>query len=157
MAFQLSPGVNVSEIDLTTIVPSVVSSAGAYAGTFNWGPASKIIQVDSEKTLYQMFTPANPDSNSAVSFFTCSSFLAYGNNLNLVRAVGANSKNADSNTSVTNVQVKNEDVFQASYMLTNNGNSYGPFMARYPGALGNGITVSVCDNPTDFATWTYKG
>ena len=157
MAFQLSPGVNVSEIDLTTIVPSVVSSAGAYAGTFNWGPASKIIQVDSEKTLYEMFTPANPDSNTAVSFFTCSSFLAYGNNLNVVRAVGANSKNADSNTSVTNVQVKNEDVFQASYMLTNNGNSYGPFMARYPGALGNGIVVSVCDNPTDFATWTYKG
>jgi hypothetical protein len=156
MAFQLSPGVNVSEIDLTTVVPSVVTSAGAYAGTFNWGPAAKIVRVDSEKTLYNMFTPANPDSNSAISFFTSASFLAYGNNLQIVRAVGANSKNADANTSATNVQVTNEDVFQASYMLTNNANTYGPFMARYAGALGNGITVSVCDNPTDFATWTYK-
>ena len=30
MAFQLSPGVNVSEIDLTTIVPSVATSIGAH-------------------------------------------------------------------------------------------------------------------------------
>ena len=29
MAFQLSPGVNVSEIDLTTIVPSVATSMKA--------------------------------------------------------------------------------------------------------------------------------
>jgi len=155
MAFQLSPGVNVSEIDLTTIVPSVVTSAGAYAGTFNWGPASKVIQVDSEKTLYNMFTPANPDSNTATSFFTCASFLAYGNNLNIVRAVGANSKNADANTSANNVQITNEDVFQASYMLTNNANTYGPFIARYAGSLGNALSVSVCDS-VGFTTWTYK-
>jgi hypothetical protein len=157
MAFQLSPGVNVSEIDLTTVVPSVVSSTGAYAGTFNWGPAQKIIQVDSEKTLYNMFTPAKPDSNSAISFFTSSSFLAYGNDLRIVRAVGANSKNSDSNTSVINVQVANEDVFQASYMLTNNANTYGPFMAKYPGAIGNSLKISLCDDPTAFTTWTYKG
>ena len=34
MAFQLSPGVNVSEIDLTTIVPAVATSVGAFAGPF---------------------------------------------------------------------------------------------------------------------------
>ena len=32
MAFQLSPGVMISEVDLTTIVPSVSTTAGAYAG-----------------------------------------------------------------------------------------------------------------------------
>jgi len=155
MAFQLSPGVNVSEIDLTTIVPSVVSSAGAYAGMFNWGPANKVIQVDSEKTLYNMFTPANPNSNTATSFFTCASFLAYGNNLNIVRTLGANSRNADANTSANNVQITNEDVFQASYMLTNNANTFGPFIARYSGSLGNALTVSVCDS-VGFTNWTYK-
>jgi hypothetical protein len=38
MAFQLSPGVNVSEIDLTTVVPSVLTTAGAFTGQFPWGP-----------------------------------------------------------------------------------------------------------------------
>ena len=48
MAFQLSPGVNVSEIDLTTIVPSVASSIGAHAGIFAWGPANEIVTIGSE-------------------------------------------------------------------------------------------------------------
>jgi phage tail sheath protein FI len=73
-----------------------------------------------------------------------------------VRAIGANSKNADANTSATNPQVVNEDVFQASYMLNNNANTYGPFIAKYPGTLGNGLKVAVCDNSSDFSTWTYK-
>ena len=47
MAFQISPGVNVSEVDLTTVVPSVLTTAGAFAGTFKWGPANKLILIDS--------------------------------------------------------------------------------------------------------------
>ena len=158
MAFQISPGVNVSEIDLTTVVPSVLTSAGAFAGYFPWGPAQKIIQIPDEKTLVNRFTGGmGPDSNSAISFFTASSFLAYGNNLQVVRSVGANARNAIANTSATTtVQVLNADNFQASYLTTTNGNAYGPFVARYPGALGNSLTVSVCDNSTTFSTWTYK-
>ena len=34
MAFQISPGVNVSEIDQTTVVPAVLTTAGAFAGKF---------------------------------------------------------------------------------------------------------------------------
>ena len=34
MAFQVSPGVNVSEIDLTTVVPAVSSTTGAFAPAF---------------------------------------------------------------------------------------------------------------------------
>ena len=40
MAFQVSPGVNVSEIDTTTVVPSVSTSTGAIAGSFQWGPVN---------------------------------------------------------------------------------------------------------------------
>lgn len=38
MAFQLSPGVNVTEKDLTTIVPTVATTAAGMAGLFEWGP-----------------------------------------------------------------------------------------------------------------------
>ena len=50
MAFQLSPGVNVSEVDLTTVVPSVLTTAGAFVGTFSWGPAQKIKLRSEEHT-----------------------------------------------------------------------------------------------------------
>jgi hypothetical protein len=80
--------------------------------------------------------------------------LAYGNNLQVVRAVNSGTKNAV-NTG-TAPQVLNKDAFQ--YTLLNSGasNSYGAFMARYPGALGNSLTVSVVDagsNTTQFASW----
>jgi len=150
MAFQLSPGVNVTEIDLTTIVPSVSSTAGAFAGAFNWGPVNKIYPVDSEITLAKRFTgsqTAGPDSNTYISFMTAASFLAYGNNLQVVRACGANSNNAVSATS-TALQIQNSDQFQYTYLSQNNNGTYGSFVARYPGALGNSLTVSVCDANT---------
>lgn len=156
MAFQISPGVNVSEVDMTTVVPSVLTTAGAFAGTFQWGPADKVKVIDSEINLVKTF--GKPDTNSAVSFFTAANFLAYGNNLNLVRSVGAAAKNADANNTVTNVQVKNEDAFEDAYLNNNNSNNYGPFMAKYPGAIGNSLKVEVFDsaNTTLFNAWTYK-
>jgi hypothetical protein len=149
---QLSPGVITTETNLTTVVPSVLTTAGAYAGAFNWGPGKLITTVDSERTLVDIFY--KPDSNTASSFWTAASFLAYGNNLQVVRAVNSGTKNAV-NTG-TAPQVLNKDAFQ--YTLLNSGasNSYGAFMARYPGALGNSLTVSVVDagsNTTQFASW----
>ena len=151
MAFQLSPGVNVSEVDLTTVVPSVLTTAGAFAGNFAWGPANKVILIDNELSLSKTF--GKPNSNSATSFFTASSFLAYGNNLNVVRAISNDSTNATSNNSIL---VKNYEEFQYVYLNNSNLNEYGAFIAKYPGVLGNSLSVSVCDNAGDFATWTYK-
>ena len=128
MAFQLSPGVNVSEIDLTTVVPSVSTSAGAFAGAFQWGPVNKKVLIPDEITLVSTF--GKPDSNTYTGFFTCASFLAYGNNLTVTRAANNTTFNADSNTSSTNIQVANPDVFEISYLNSNNANTYGPFMAR---------------------------
>ena len=153
MAFQLSPGVNVSEIDLTTVVPSVLTTAGAFAGTFAWGPANKAILVDSEITLTRTF--GTPDSNSATSFFTASSFLAYGNNLSVVRAIGGDCVNSTSNTSTGGISIANSDEYEDNY-TANNLNLYGAFSGRYAGALGNSLTVEVCANSATFATWQYK-
>jgi len=155
MAFQISPGVNVSEVDLTTVVPSVLTTAGAFAGSFAWGPVNKRIQVDSEITLVNTF--GKPNSNTATAFFSAASFLAYGNNLQVVRSANTSSFNADSGVG-TNTQIANEDVFENTLLNTNNANAYGAFMARYPGALGNSITVSVVDSGiADFTTWTVNG
>ena len=43
MAFQVSPGVQVSEIDLTNVVPAVSSTVGGFAGTFQWGPVDEVV------------------------------------------------------------------------------------------------------------------
>jgi len=142
MGYQLSPGVRVSEIDLSTIVPSVLTTAGAFAGTFRWGPANKIMLIDNEITLTKTYMP--PDSNSAVSFFTASNFLSYGNNLSVVRVAGANSWTAAANVTA-NVQILNSDDFSYRYLQTDNLNQLGPFVARYPGTIGNSLSVQIID------------
>jgi hypothetical protein len=155
MAFQISPGVNVSEVDLTTVVPSVLTTAGAFVGAFQWGPANKRITVDSEITLAKVFK--NPTDTTANSFFTAASFLAYGNNLKVVRAVGANSFNARANTLTTAIQITNENVFEAEYLTRSAASNVGPFIARYPGTLGNSIAVSIIDAGGDFPSWNIGG
>lgn len=156
MAFQISPGVNVSEIDLTTVVPSTLTTSGAFAGRFQWGPANKIKLIDSEITLTKTF--GKPNSNTATAFFTSANFLAYGNNLQIVRAVGSSTLNADANTAQANIQITNEDSYESTYLNVNSSNLYGPFAARYAGALGNSIKVEVFDsaNTTLFNSWAYK-
>lgn len=150
MAFQISPGVNASEIDLTTVIPSVQTTAGAFAGSFVWGPVNLRTTVDSEITLVNKF--GKPDNNTATSFFTAASFLAYGNNLKVVRSVGSNCFNAVANTSASNVQIPNE-IYNSYVNTTDNANALGAFVARYPGALGNSLTISIADASTNFATW----
>lgn len=151
MAFQISPGVSVSEVDITTVVPSILTTAGAFAGPFVWGPVNKRTQIDSEITLVSRF--GQPDTNTFTSFFSAASFLAYGNNLQVVRAANNTSYNADANTSTTNIQIPNKDVFEISYLTTGAANALGAFAARYPGTLGNSLTISVVDTASYSNTW----
>ena len=105
MAFQLSPGINVSEIDLTTIVPSVATSIGGIAGNFNWGPVNEVVTVSDEVTLVDRF--GKPDSTNYEYWFSTANFLAYSNNLKIVRAVDtATTLNASANG--TGVLIENE-------------------------------------------------
>jgi len=154
MANLLSPGVSVNEVNLTTVVPSVLTTAGAYAGPFVWGPAQTVIPVSSETVLLNTF--GKPDSNTYASFFTAASFLAYGNNLNIVRAANNATYNATANANAQ-VQIANANAFQYSYLPSGAANSLGAFVARYPGALGNSLTVSVIDagaTANQFANWS---
>lgn len=91
MPFQVSPGVNVTEIDLTTIVPAVSSTDAAIAGVFRWGPVEKRALVDSELTLVNRF--AKPTNFNAETWFTCANFLSYGNRLHISRAADVTGNN----------------------------------------------------------------
>ena len=84
MGFQVSPGVEVKEIDLTNVIPAVSTSIGGYSGYFRWGPVNEIGLVSSEKELAGKF--GTPDAAHTQSFLTAASFLKYGSALKVVRA-----------------------------------------------------------------------
>lgn len=150
MAFQLSPGVNISEVDLTTVVPSVATTIGAIAGNFAWGPANEITIINNEIQLVDRF--GKPDANTYETFFTTANFLSYGSDLRVVRTVGANAKNATANANATTVLIEN----RIDYEQSHSSNTTSTFNAKYAGALGNSIRVSIADSNT-FNTWTYAG
>ena len=51
MAFLVSPGVHVREIDLTNVVPAVQTTIGAIGGPFEKGPVSSVTTIGSEEEL----------------------------------------------------------------------------------------------------------
>jgi hypothetical protein len=108
MAFQLSPGVLVTEKDFSSIVPAVSTSAGAFAGVFPWGPVMDPVTITSENNLVSRF--GVPTDDNAASFFTAANFLSYTNNLLVVRADTVNHRNAvaTGSGSVTDIEITEE-------------------------------------------------
>jgi phage tail sheath protein FI len=156
MAFQLSPGVYVSEIDLTTIVPAVGTTEGAFAGDFAWGPVNQVINISNEIELVDRF--GKPTSTNFESFFTAANFLAYARNLRVVRAGNTTTAlNATSNGSV-GLSIANRDTYEQNYLnISGTSNTYGMFVARYAGDLGNSLKVSLLASSNGFASWEYRG
>jgi phage tail sheath protein FI len=161
MAISLSPGVSFTEVDLTTIVPSVPSSIGAFAGNFSWGPLEQIVDISDEIQLVSVF--GKPDSNTFIDFFTCANFLAYANTLKVVRAAN-NSAHLNASNG-TGVLIKNDIDYLINWAngttstatQTSAANTNGPFVARFPGSLGNSLLYSICDaSNTVFQNWKWK-
>jgi phage tail sheath protein FI len=151
MAFQLSPGVNVSEVDLTSVVPSVASSIGAFAGVFAWGPANEVVTISNEVRLADTF--GKPTSTNYEYWFSAANFLAYSNNLKVVRAVSAaSSRNATSNGVA--ILIENQSDYDTNH--AGGANTNGVFAAKYAGALGNSIRIEVADANT-YSGWTHAG
>jgi len=148
MAFQVSPGVEVKEIDLTNVVPAVSTSIGAIAGSFAWGPVEQIVQVGSENQLVNRFF--EPNDTTFKYFMPAAQFLQYSNDLRVVRTANAGQFNAvatpDSN-GISSTLVKNEEDFESQTFSA--GDEY---IAKYPGELGDSISVFVATNQTAFET-----
>jgi hypothetical protein len=159
MPFQLSPGVNVSEIDLTTIIPAVASTDAAYCGQFQWGPVDEITLVNNQETLVSTF--GKPNQNTSTHWFTASNFLDYGNKLHLVRVVDKDANTAcesfpsgDPQLLIKNDTNYAQDAGEGPFGV--NGTDYeadfGKWAAQFPGNFGNNLKVSVCDSyPGQFA------
>lgn len=168
----LSPAITIKEVDLSGVAPNVSTSVGAFVGNFRWGPVNSRTLVADESGLVRVF--AAPNEDNAVDFHSASYFLKYTNSLYVVRGNngGQNAhsswnalRNAvDSDGAVTTdiVVESREDwdtVNKSAYNLS--GGNSGAFIAKYPGALGNALTVSFCpardsDGVEYFDSWTYK-
>ena len=147
MAFQLSAGVNVSEVDLTTIVPSTSTSTGAFAGLFSWGPVNEVTTVSDEIRLADRF--GTPNSSNHEYWFSAANFLAYSNSLRVVRAANTTSTlNATANGS--GILIENQTDYELNHSTANTTN--GPLTAKYAGTLGNSLKVSMCPSSTAFSS-----
>ena len=134
MANLVSPGVQVKEIDLTNVVPSVSTTSGAMAGAFAWGTVNEVVTVSSETELVETF--GKPDANTFESVLSAAQFLSYGSALKVVRAVGTDARNATA--SGTGILTQNTTVFDGQSPAAGDWTQ-----ARYPGVRGNPLTVEV--------------
>ena len=138
MPFQLSPGVNVTEIDLTTVVPAVSTSVGAIAGVFGWGPVGQRVIIDRETTLATRF--GKPTNLNPETWFTAANFLSYANQLIVARAA-----NTSGNTPAVSVNT----TLSSTVCLVNTtglGITAGMYVSQTSDATampaGNNVTVS---------------
>lgn len=157
-----SPAVVVREVDLTGRVPNVTTSTGATVGNFRWGPVNQRVLVPNEASLVNTFS--QPGDDNAIDFLSAAYFTKYSSNLYIVRgnngginAHSATTKLTGDSAVVENLQDWEQNVEGAvgSTLLT------GSFIAKYPGVLGNSLSVSICP-PDDsagsnfFESWSYK-
>lgn len=154
MAPLISPGVSAKERDFSLIVPNVSTTESALVGQFVWGPVEVPMLIDSEEELVSTFW--KPNNQVADDWFTASNYLSYTDKLWTVRVVEnttANTVNRATNASAnTGFLVKNNDHYFDNY---NDGSlklsfNTGDWIAKYPGALGNSIKVSVCSGGNAF-------
>ena len=156
-----SPAITFREVDLTGVVPNVQSTTGAIVGNYRWGPVREATKVATETELAATF--ATPSSTSAVDFLSAAYFLRYSNSLYVVREATAAALNANA-TGLGTVTVRNKshfDTLDGTFGTDSGDTASGSWIARYPGAIGNSIKVSVCAVGSDsggtyFSQWGYK-
>jgi hypothetical protein len=152
MAFQISPGVNITEKDVTLIVPAIATTPAGMVGLFQWGPGNEPITITSEKELAQIFGKPLKSTGGVTDatkynrwWWTAANFLSYGNNIKVIRFInsgGAARTAASGITAITGSQLSGA-TSKAAYTATVND---GFWAAKYPGTLGNGLKVVVLDN-----------
>ena len=143
MAFLVSPGVLVTEKDLTNVIPAVSTSIGAIGVVSEKGPMDEITTVSSEDEYVRVF--GKPDAKTFEYFFSATNFLQYGNALRVVRAVTGNLNAASGGTGL---QIKNTTDYLDNYGTGQA--AVGSWAAREAGTAGNNLKVSMCTNSTAY-------
>ena len=144
MAFLVSPGVQIKEIDLTNVVPAVATSIGAIAGCFQKGPVSSVTNISSEEELLEIFGKPLSTSNQFETWFTAANFLQYSDSIKVVRA-GTGHLNAGANSGIL---IRDDDHYEASFQ--DGQGSHGEWAARTAGTWANGIGIQICATATSY-------
>lgn len=148
MSFSISPAVTVKEIDVSTVVSAVSETVAAIGGVFSWGPINDRTLISNGDELVSKF--GKPTDSNFETFFTAANYLDYGAALYVSRAADANSFNsAVGNGTIANTQIKNITDFETQES-TLNANAY--YFAKYAGALGNSLKISVCDSANAYSS-----
>ena len=143
MAFLVSPGVQVKEVDLTNVVPAVATSIGAIAGAFEKGPVSSVTTITSEEALIKIF--GKPNSSNFENWYSAANFLQYTNSLRVVRA---ESGIVNAVASGTAILIRDTDHYLGSFSAGEA--SVGEWAARTAGTHGNSLGVSICASATAY-------
>lgn len=143
MVYQISPGVNVREIDLTTVVPGASSSIGGFVGVFRWGPLNEIMVINSELDLVKRC--GQPDVETSTSFFSAANFLGYGSQLRCVRV-------ADTTSTISVERGIEITVDIAVSDTTVNGAGFLTGLAKVKVGDEMEITYDVAGTPTTLST-----
>ena len=145
MAFLVSPGVQVKEVDLTNVVPAVATSIGAIAGAFEKGPVSEVTSISSEEELVKIFGKPKNTSNQFETFYSAANFLQYSDALRVVRA---ESGVLNATAGSTGLLIRNTEHYLESF--ADGQGSVGEWAARTAGIHGNSVGVSICSDATDY-------
>ena len=152
MAFQVSPGVQVQEKDLTNVIPAVATSIAGIVMAAQKGPVGEITAIASEEELISVFGQPQSDSNQFEDWFCAANYLGYSNALRVVRAQ-SDVKNA-CESGKTAILIKSTDDYTNNY---NAGQAdTGLYNARTAGSWGNSLQVSVCPSAAEFEQ-TFSG
>ena len=160
MAVSESPAITVKEIDLSGVVPNVASTTGAIVGDFNWGPVDSPVLVSDETGLVSIF--GSPSKTNTIDFHSAAYFLRYASSLYIVREAtqGSNeSLNAGDARASATARVKNLNSFD--FQSASRDSDQHTFIAKYPGTLGNSLSVHFLQGvdsaaDTAFSGWTYE-
>lgn len=94
MAFEISPQVNIYEVESTGLAVQMKGNVcGATAGTAQWGAVNKPTEITKgfDEFVEKFFPPVEA---SATSFFVVKDFLQYNDKLLFNRVVGSKARNA---------------------------------------------------------------
>jgi len=146
---QLSPGVQIREIDLTVgRADNVLDNIGAIAGPFRIGPVDDPIEVTNETQLINEFgKPLSTDAQYEY-WMSAASYLSYGGVLKVVRTDDDDLNNANAGVGVAStsvLKIKNYDDYQANYKSATN--FY--YAAKTPGSWANSLKVCQIDDLAD--------
>jgi hypothetical protein len=145
-----SPGVLVTEQDLSQVITSSSTTTGAIAGEFASGPCLQPTLVSNEQELVDVF--GKPTSSNYATFFTAANFLQYSNRLYVSRAVDERSNNASDSWTSANVQILNVDNYED--VILNGTYSTKYFAAKTPGSKFNGLQIRICSDKNKYFSTT---